>query len=157
MPSALDYMVLLKKQYKNNYIKIIEKHFGFFPFDVVDYDKKNFITKENFFYADHPIKISTNKEKWSFGLVSPQGDEYNKLLKKHGSNEDNNSFLQGIWNILTFNTKNKTMVIKKRYEHVMTNLSSYFILEGFTLNVKNSKYKDCFVELEKILTKIKNA
>jgi hypothetical protein len=68
MPTALQYMVKLKNIYKENYVNVLKKHFGFFPFDIIKKNYNKFITKDDFISADHPIMITTtpvkNINKW---------------------------------------------------------------------------------------------
>jgi len=155
MPSALDYMLKVKKLYGSNYIHEIKKHFGFFPFDVLSHSN-GLVTREEFLKADHPIRLTADKKKWSCGLICIDST-CNESLIKTMSFIETHPFFTSVWNLIVFKTSAKNFATKKNYEYTLTNLNRFFSINDCKLTIKNNKFKKCFVDLEKIFDKIKNA
>jgi len=153
MASALDYFKKGKSIYGNNFEKEIKKHFGFFPFDVISTNNL-YVTKEIFFKADHPIKISLDKKRWSCGIVVFDIKNFNEILENIGDKNIPNPFIQSIWNLLTFKKSNKQLVSLKTYEKTLMTLNKIFYMKNFDLVIKNKKYEKCFSELRTLLEKI---
>lgn len=155
MPSALDYMLKVKKIYGINYLHEIKKHFGFFPFDILVHSN-GLVTKEEFLKADHPIRLTADKKKWSCGIISIDSICDEMLIKTMHHNETHPIF-SCVWNLIVFKTPIKNVATKQNYEYILTNLNKFFSIKDCQLTIKNNKYKKCFVDLEKIFDKIKNA
>lgn len=138
MPTALQYMVKFKSIYGNNYTKVLKKYFGFFPFEVIDFENKSYITKEEFINADHPINITRSKEKWSFGLIKREKEE--KELKSNLTPPSPNLTYIAIWNIIT----SKAIATKTMYDRVILNLDKIFYVDGANFVLLDRKYQKQF-------------
>lgn len=153
MASALDYFKKGQLLYGKNLEREIKKHFGFFPFNVLT-ENGNYITRDIFFTADHPIKITLDKKRWSCGIINPKTECFNLKLEVTGDETTPNPFLESIWNVLTYKKSNKNFVTKNVYESIMLKLNTIFCMNQYVLIIKNKKYESCFNELKKLLSKL---
>jgi len=135
MPTALQYMVKFKSIYGNNYTQILKKYFGFYPFDVLDLDNKLYITQEEFVNADHPINITTSKQKWSFGLIKSEDKQFKLNLTP-----DPDLTYMAIWKTIT----NKTIATKTMYDRVILNLDKIFYVDGANFVLLDKQYQKQF-------------
>lgn len=135
MPTALQYMVKFKSIYGNNYTEVLKKYFGFFPFDVIDFDNKSYITKEEFVDADHPINITTSKEKWSFGLIKRE----DKQLKLNLAPDPDLTYI-AIWNVIT----DKAIATEIMYNRIILNLNKIFYVDGANFVLLDKQYQKQF-------------
>jgi len=146
MPSALDYMILLKKTYGENYVRVLKKHFGFFPFDILDFKKKSFVTREEFLYADHPIKITSTPEKWSCGLLCNQTLTLFKDEKSDNYGFKNSSLWwvdheeHPLFNAIFNCISNKEIATKNMYEKVILHLHKIFYIKNNKFVLLDRKY-----------------
>lgn len=159
MPSALDYMILLKKTYGKEYERVLKKHFGFLPFDILDFKKKSFITREEFLYADHPIKITTTPEKWSCGLLCNKSLTLFKDEKSDKYGFKNSSLWwvdheeHPLFNAIFSCISSKEIATKKMYEKIILNLHKIFYIKNNKFVLLERKYLKHF---KSIMERINN-
>jgi hypothetical protein len=142
-------MLKLKTIYKENYINVLQEHFGFFPFDVINQNGRKFITKEDFVYADHPVKITATPEKWSQGIISNESissnnnDWYNSgppIWYPHKEREPH-PLLAAIWDAMHY----KGVATKRMYNRIILNLNNIFYIKNSEFVVLDEKYHQHFV------------
>lgn len=155
MPTALQYMVKLKNIYKENYVNVLKKHFGFLPFDIIKKNNNKFITKDDFITADHPIMITTTPVKWSCGVIDCKVDinTYNLNKISDGSKlygppvwypirrRETHPFLIAIWNTVSY----KGFATEKMYNKIILNLNKIFYIKNSEFVLLDKKYHQHFV------------
>lgn len=161
MPSALDYIIMLKKAYGDEYVRILRKHFGFLPFEIIDYKKKTFITREEFLDADHPIKITTSPEKWSCGIldnetlnlfIDEKSDKYGiKQNSLRWVDHEKHPLFNAIFDTMCC----KEIVTKEMYNKVILNLHKIFYIKNNTFVLLDTKYSKYFLPLIERIEKSK--
>ena len=148
MLTALQYMLKLKTIYKENYINVLKEHFGFFPFDVINQNGRKFITKEDFVYADHPVKITATPEKWSQGIISNESISSNNngydsgppIQYPHKEREPH-PLLAAIWGAMNY----RDIATKGMYNRIILNLNKIFYIKNSEFVVLDEKYRQHFV------------
>jgi hypothetical protein len=142
-------MIKLKNNYGENYVNVLKKHFGFFPFDVINQNNRKFITKKDFIYADHPIRITTTPEKWSSGIISYEimsvnkNNWYNSGPPSWFPNKkrEPHPLFVAIWNTMNY----KGITTEKMYNRIILNLNNIFYIKNSEFIVLNQKYHQHFV------------
>lgn len=155
MPNALIYYNKFKNLFKNNRLEL-EVRNGFFPY-VILLNNKEYIEKEDFVKADHPITLE---------LFATNNKSFNKIFKinnleKKIINDNKDLFSIFYYSLLTsiwyFMSKDSSKHLEElNYENTVKNLHNLIEFKNFNLYIKNNSDIKFFIEPKRLLSKFKN-